>query len=194
MRELLNIQQNKFFSKLIKNTKKNIKEKYFMCLGTNIQILKHFYCSLNPTIKKYFMCNEFDNKVKEIFIDFINPKLTRELLDDYDYSFSEICNSVNDNNTTYDGNDSGLDINYDSFNQLIIKFLNKIETIKKDIDKSKIIDNNKNTGTKRIKQIKEQSEIEKEKNIIKEKRIIIENKNEENNFSLHMTVDITLDE
>ena len=65
------------------------------------------------------------NNFKEIFNDYMKPKLDYKLLDQWEYSYSEIFNSENENNDTFDGND--ISINRHSFKKIVIKFQEKCE-------------------------------------------------------------------
>ena len=55
----------------------------------------------------------------------INDKLERKILDELEYSDSEIFNSDNENNDTFDGNDVNLPRKFVSFNKTIVNFLEK---------------------------------------------------------------------
>ena len=101
-----------------------------LTLGTNIEILKLFYHSSNSTILKFFEDNESHNFYKNIFIDIITPKYERELNSEYDYSFSEIFDNDNEDENTFDGNDSNIFRKYESFKTLIKKFLSGCKKIK----------------------------------------------------------------
>ena len=158
-------EENKFIFKIINNLKTEINNKYYLSIGSNIEILKIIYSSFNQKILKYFRKSKLDNKIKDIFIQSINPNLERKLLDDYEYSFSEIFNSENELNDTFDGNDIDIDRNYPCLKQLIEKFLKKYEEEKKDF----IINNNKK---EEIKKYEKKFDINLMTNIIKEKVII----------------------
>ena len=191
-----NTHQNKFINKLINNLKTNLNEKHKLLVGTNIEVLKIFYSSYNPTIKKHFETSELDNNFKDIFDDLIIPKLKRQLLDDYEYDDSEIFNNYNDNNRTFDGNDIDLERNYNSFLTSVQKFIEKVENEKKEF-----INNNNNTmkeglkiNKKKIKQINQKNKIEDYQNICKEERTIIDNEDEENHFSSETSIVMTLND
>lgn len=191
-----NTHQNKFINKLINNLKTNLNEKHKLLVGTNIEVLKIFYSSYNPTIKKHFETSELDNNFKDIFDDLIIPKLKRQLLDDYEYDDSEIFNNYNDNNRTFDGNDIDLERNYNSFLTSVQKFIEKVEKEKKEF-----INNNNNTmkeglkiNKKKIKQINQKNKIEDYQNICKEERTIIDNEDEENHFSSETSIVMTLND
>ena len=179
-----NNEKNKFIFKIINNLKTEINNKYYLSIGTNIEILKIIYSSSNRTILKYFGKSKLDNKIKDIFIQSINPNLERKLLDDYEYSFSEIFNSENELNDTFDGNDIDIDRNYPCLKQLIKKFLKKYE-------KEKIDFINNNNKKEEVKKYEKKYNINLDTNIIKEKDII---EYEEESFEIKRRIEMKLKE
>ena len=124
-----NEDQNSFILKIINNLK-GIKENKSnkLLIGLNIEILRIFYFSKNKTIINSFNVNKKDKIYKDNFINCINPKFERKLKDEYEYCDSEIFNSINENEDTFDGNDSfNITRNIFSLNLLIEKFLEKCE-------------------------------------------------------------------
>ena len=115
--------QTEFLFKLIHNL-----ENYNLLIGTNLNILKILFYSSNIIIQKNFDNNELENIYKNIFMTTIIPKFEMELNNDYDYSFSEIFKS--DSEKTFDGNDSDMPRKYDSFKEIIKRFLRKCKEAK----------------------------------------------------------------
>ena len=193
--------QNKFIYKIIKNIKEiiiNNKNNNKHCknnllLGANIEILRLLYNSSNPHIINIFEKYEIDKIYKNNFIDFLNPKLERDILDEWEYTFFEIFS--NDNNNTFDGNDIDLNKNYDSFHKIIQIYLDKCKNDKKDIIKNNNIENNVNNMINIKTKIKEKSNGYSNNNylnIIKENKIIefIEKKE---NFGINMETKFDLE-
>ena len=179
--------QNNLIYKIIKNIKEDINnknDKYKILLGTNIEVLRLFSSSFNPYILKIFESFQIDNMIKDIFTNSISPKYERKLLDDYDYSDSEIFNSDNDLNDTFDGNDENIKRKYESFQKIIQKFLEKYKKRKNKIDTK----NNINE-----KQKVKNYEIEDIMYTLKEKKII-KYGNEENDFIIEMRMKFELKE
>ena len=148
-----NNKRNKFISKIIKNIKEEINSKNKLSLGTDIELLRIIYDSKNPYILKIFEKFEKDENSKNIFNDHMTPKLERKLLDDWEYSFSEIFNSENENNTTFDGNDIELKRSFDSFNKMTQIFLGRRKE-----NKLNISNNNENDANNVKIKIKEKEE------------------------------------
>ena len=119
-----------------KRTKNNLSN------GPNLEILNTFYTSLNPLIINKFDKHILDNKIKDIFLKYVNPKFERQLDEDYEYSESEIFNSDNDCNNTFDGNDSFYLKEYESLQKVIDKFLKKCEQAINNIKQKNIININ----------------------------------------------------
>ena len=181
-----NNKRNEFIFKIIKNIKDEINKKYKLSLGANIELLRLIFNSNNPYILTIFQTFQKDNITKNIFNDFMNPKLERKLLDELDYSFSEIFNSENENNTTFDGNDVELKKSYNSFNKIIGIFLNKRKKVK--IKMNIKNDNEENTNNINIVKIKIKQKYEdfKDNNniyTIKDTKKMIEYKNDNNEIN-----------
>ena len=140
-----NKKMNKFISRILENIENHILKKFNLLNGTNIEILRIIYSSFNNHILKYFEENEKDKEIKEIFNNTIKEKYERNILDEMEYSFSDIFNSYNDNNKTFDGNDLGFKRSFNSFNDSLKKFFKKCE--KKDKE------NNNNTAYKNSEEI-----------------------------------------
>ena len=87
--------------------------------------MKTFYTSSNKTILKFFNDSDIDNAYKNIFIKYVLSKLERNLNEEYEYSDSEIFNLEDDEEDTYDGNDSKYLREYESFHKLIENFIRK---------------------------------------------------------------------
>jgi hypothetical protein len=165
----------------MKNVLINSKNK--LSLGTNIELLRIIYDSKNPYILKIFEKFEKDENSKNIFNDYMTPKLERKLLDEWEYSFSEIFNSENENNTTFDGNDIELKRNFDSFNKMTQIFLDKRKANKLNISNNN--DNDANNAKIKIKEKEENykygdilNTIKATKKIIEYEKDINENNNE----------------
>ena len=178
-----NNKRNKFISKIIKNIKEEINSKNKLSLGTNIELLRIIYDSKNAYILKIFEKFEKDENSKNIFNDYMTPKLERKLLDEWEYSFSEIFNSENENNTTFDGNDIELKRNFDSFNKMTQIFLDKRKANKLNISNNN--DNDANNVKIKIKEKEENykygdilNTIKATKKIIEYEKDINENNNE----------------
>jgi hypothetical protein len=158
--------RNKFLSLIINNlindnkeTKNNnniIKEKKRtknnLSNGPNLEILNTFYTSLNPLIINNFDKRILDNKIKDIFLKYVNPKFERQLDEDYEYSESEIFDSDNDCNNTFDGNDSFYLKEYESLKTVIDKFLKKYKQAIKDIKQKNDININDINSNNTIQQ------------------------------------------
>ena len=122
------------------NDKKNIK-KNNISIGAHFEILDHFFSSLNKKILKHFNKNEPENKLekkyKDIFLKSIKPKLERKIGGNYDYSESEIFDSKNDNDNTFDGNNISIHAEFPTIDKIIKIFSDKCK-------KEETIYNNKN--------------------------------------------------
>ena len=176
--------RNKFIYKIIKNLKENRDDKFKFLRGSNIEILRLFFTSLNKTISNYIEKYEKDTKIKNLFLDSVDTKLERKILDDLEYSDSEIFNSDNENNDTFDGNDVNLPRKFDSFNKTVGKFLEKCKEKKQNLD-------NKKT---KIKCIITDTEIGDIVNSIKDFRETIESEKEGNTFEIQWSENIELEE
>jgi hypothetical protein len=122
-------EHNAFISKIINNLK-SIKENKNnkLLIGCNIEILRLFYFSKNKTIINYINNNKLNKIFKDNFINCINQKFERNLLDEYVYLDSEIFNSFNENEDTFDGNDSiNMSRNIFPIKSLINNFFDKCE-------------------------------------------------------------------
>ena len=122
--------------------KEKIRTKINLLNGSNLEILNTFYTSLNPLIINKFDEHILDNKIKDIFLKYVNPKFERQLDEDYEYSESEIFDSDNDCNDTFDGNDSYYFKEYESLNTVIGKFLKKYKQAINDIKQNNIMNIN----------------------------------------------------
>ena len=185
--------KNKNQNNLIYKVKKIMENKKKRLLtGTNIEILKLFYKSLNPYILKHFKNSKLDSAYKTFFIKSLIPKLEIKLIDDYKFSESEIFNSDNEKINTFDGNDDRIKPKLPSFCNIVEKFINKCKAKEKEF----ICLNNKEEMNEKIKKkiIKEKIEIGGNIYRIDEERNII-NKIEENLFEIYYKVkEIKLDE
>ena len=122
-------EHNSFILKIINNLK-SIKENKNnkLLVGCNIEILRTFCFSKNKTIINYFNENKSNKIFKDNFNKCIIPKFERKLLDEYVYFDSEIFNSFNENEDTFDGNDSNnISRNIFPIKSLIYNFLDKCE-------------------------------------------------------------------
>ena len=173
-----NNKRNKFISKIIKNIKEEINSKNKLSLGTDIELLRIIYDSKNPYILKIFEKFEKDENSKNIFNDHMTPKLERKLLDDWEYSFSEIFNSENENNTTFDGNDIELKRSFDSFNKMTQIFLGRRKENKLNISNNN--ENDANNVKIKIKEKEENYKYDDILNTIKGTKKIIEYENDIN--------------
>ena len=204
-----NNKRNKFIYKIIKNIKELIKNdknknnkynKNSLLLGTNIELLRLFYTSFNPYILNIFEKYEIEKIYKNIFIDYINPKLERNILDEWEYTSFEIFNSENDNNKTFDGNDIDSKKNYDSFQKMINIYLNKCKNDKKDLIINKNIENNLKNNIVIKTEISQKNicyTINNYLNNIKENKNIfefIEKEEIEENFGIKMETKMELEE
>ena len=188
--------RNKFLLNILKNLEKeNQKTKNNLTSGTNLEILNIFYNSLNSTILQYFENNKLDKKIKEIFLKYVKSKFERGLDEDYEYSDSEIFNEDNNNDNTFDGNDSYIEREYDTIKKLIDKFLTKC---KKANDINNDNNNDFNNGENCIKIINQKIKQKTKSNIIdsmniinKENKTITEYINV-NNFEICMKSEIIL--
>ena len=88
--------------------------------------MKAFYTSSNKTILNFFNKSDLDKTYKNIFIRHVLSKLERHLNGEYEYSNSEIFNSDDDEEDTFDGNDSEYFIENESFHNLIENFIKKV--------------------------------------------------------------------
>ena len=181
--KIKNNKRNKFLYKIIKNIKDNTNNKYKLSRGTNIQILKLFYTSLNPYISNCIEKYSKDNKIKNLFMNSINDKLERKILDELEYSDSEIFNSDNENNDTFDGNDVNLPRKFISFNKTIVNFLEKCK------DKKQSEENEK----RKIKFKSKDYEFDNNINTIIENIAVIEYENN-NEFGLARMVELKSEE
>ena len=189
--------RNKYICKIIKNIKEEFyrkNNKYRLLLGTNIEILKIFFSSNNSYILQNLDKFQIDKNIKDIFKDSIMPKIERQLLDNYEYSDSEIFNDENDNNTTFDGNDKMQQ--YGSFKKLIEKFIKKkFKVDNEKFENSGIKDkkeiNDKNNKKQKVKYKIKDYEIENNLNSIIEKRIYTKKNNDTN---ILMEIEMELEE
>jgi len=118
-------EQNEFILHLKKRLEKYLENKRSDLISAIFEILKTFYTSSNKTILKFFNYSHLDKAYKNIFIKYVLSKLERNLNEEYEYSDSEIFNSEDDEEDTYDGNDSEYFREYESFHKLIENFIRK---------------------------------------------------------------------
>lgn len=119
--------QNKFISQLINSIIEKSNNKWNFLIMPSIRILNIIYESSNEYFLNHFQQYELDKEYKEIFINALKPKFEMKLdPENYDYSFSEIINSDNDSYGTFDGNDSNVKRQYESFSKTIIKYREKL--------------------------------------------------------------------
>ena len=161
------------------NKKKNIS------LGSDFEILKFFFTSTNQKILNHFEKYILDKNYKDIFLKSINSEIERKIGEIYEYSESEIFNSDDDNNNTFDGNNESLLKEFPTFEKIIEKFSKKCKKAenlynkeKNNIIKNKMIFNNNNSKDTLIIKTKKDSDNNK---IIEMKKIceIINKDNEE---------------
>ena len=118
-------EQNEFILQLKNRLEKYLENKGSDLISAIFEILKTFYTSSNKTILKFFNDSDIDNAYKNIFIKYVLSKLERNLNEEYEYSDSEIFNLEDDEEDTYDGNDSEYLREYESFHKLIENFIRK---------------------------------------------------------------------
>ena len=118
-------QQNEFILQLKNSLEKYLENKRSDLISAILEILKAFYTSSNKTILKAFNDSDIDKTYKNIFIKYVLPKLERNLNEEYEYSDSEIFNIEDDEEDTYDGNDTEYFREYESFHTLIENFITK---------------------------------------------------------------------
>jgi hypothetical protein len=106
------------------NKKKNIS------IGADFEILSCFYTSTNKKVLKYFGKNQLDKKYKDIFLKSINSEIDRKIGEIYEYSDSEIFDSDNDSNNTFDGNNASIQKEFPTIEKIIEKFLKKCKKAK----------------------------------------------------------------
>ena len=117
--------QNEFILQLKNSLEKYLKEKKSGLIRAIFEILKTFYTSSNNTIINFFNNSEVDNNYKNNFINCVIFKLNRNLNEENEYSDSEIFNSEDDNEDTYDGNDRECFKENESFHKLLKNFIEK---------------------------------------------------------------------
>ena len=118
-------EQNEFILQLKNRLEKYLENKRSDLISAIFEILRTFYTSSNKTILKFFNDSDIDNVYKNIFIKYVLSKLERNLNEEYEYSDSEIFNIEDDEEDTYDGNDSEYFREYESFHTLIENFIRK---------------------------------------------------------------------
>ena len=128
------------FINLILNKMNEIKELYLdgknnnkkknVSLGADFEILNSFYTSSNKKILKYFEKYQLDKKYKDIFLKSINSEIERKIGEIYEYSDSEIFDSDNDNDNTFDGNNASMQKEFPTIEKIIEKFLKKCKKAK----------------------------------------------------------------
>jgi hypothetical protein len=174
---------------------KNNNKKKNISIGADFEILKCFYTSSNKKILKYFEKHRLDSKYKDIFLKSINSDIERKIGEIYEYSDSEIFDSDDDNDNTFDGNNVSIRKEFPSIENIIEKFSKKCKKVEKssinensdNIIKNKMILYNKNSkDTIRIKTT-EDSDNNK---IIEIKKIteFIEGDNEEIKMESYFTI------
>ena len=118
-------EQNEFIFQLKNSLKIYLEKKRSDLISVIFEILKAFYTSSNKTILNFFNKSDLDKTYKNIFIRHVLSKLERHLNGEYEYSNSEIFNSDDDEEDTFDGNDSECFIENESFHDLIENFIRK---------------------------------------------------------------------
>ena len=118
-------EQNEFILQLKNRLEKYLENKRFDLISAIFEILKVFYTSSNQTILNFFNDSDIDKAYKNIFIKYVLSKLERNLNEEYEYSDSEIFNIEDDEEDTYDGNDTEYFREYESFHTLIESFITK---------------------------------------------------------------------
>ena len=156
----INIIANKIIKLNLKENNNNKKKN--ISLGTDFEILKCFYSSTNKKILNYFEKYILDKKYKDIFLKSISSEIERKIGEIYEYSESEIFDSDNDNNNTFDGNNGSIQKEFPTIEKIIDKFSKKCKKAEisiienNNIIKNKMIINNENSkDTLRIKTIKD---------------------------------------
>ena len=185
--------KNQNQNKIIYKMKKIIQnKKQRLLIGTNIEILKIFYKSSNPYILKHFENSELDNSYKISFLKSLIPKLETKLLNNYEYSESEIFNNDNEDKDTFDGNDEKNKPKLKSFIMIVENFIKKCKKLEKEFISTS---NNEEIDEKIKKKIvQENIEINGNKYSIEEERNIVM-KMKENTFEIEYKVNqIELDE
>ena len=155
---------------IIENLKigKNDKKKYLL-IAPNVEILKIVFSSINPVILESFKKSKYYNIYKELYIDSLEPIIERTLNEDYSSSFSQIFSPNNNNNETYDGNDTERKLNI--IKPIFIniqKFLDKCNKERSEFKKkvkSEIVIEKKNGKKIKKKLVKIITENKTEKNI-----------------------------
>lgn len=199
--------QIKLLSKIINKLKKyNENGKNNLLILNHIEILKLFYSSNNPTILRHFKECNLDNIYKNIFNESIIPKLERQLGENDEFSNSEIFNSDDDEENTFDGNNIEIKREIWTIKKIIDRFFYKFQKITKDsneenVDKNNDINNNnikKDEENKILKQTQYMNVDNIFNNVkytIKKKQEISESQNEENNnFELKRETEYSLEE
>ena len=118
-------EQNEFIFQLKNSLKIYLEKKRSDLISAIFEILKAFYTSSNKTILNIFNDSDIDKAYKNIFIKYVLSKLERNLNEEYEYSDSEIFNIEDDEEDTYDGNDTEYFREYESFHTLIENFITK---------------------------------------------------------------------
>ena len=109
---------------------KNNNKKKNVSLGADFEILNSFYTSSNKKILKYFEKYQLDKKYKDIFLKSTNSEIERKIGEIYEYSDSEIFDSDNDNDNTFDGNNASIQKEFPTIEKIIEKFLKKCKKAK----------------------------------------------------------------
>ena len=116
--------QNEFILQLKNSLENCLKKKQYDSIDYIIKILNVFYTSSNNTILNFFKNSNLDKTYKNIFIE-------NHLNEEYEYSNSEIFNSDNDDENTFDGNDREYFRESELFLKLIENFITKCNNIVK---------------------------------------------------------------
>jgi hypothetical protein len=116
--------QNEFILQLKNSLENCLKKKQYDSIDYIIKILNAFYTSSNNTILNFFKNSNLDKTYKNIFIE-------NHLNEEYEYSNSEIFNSDNDDENTFDGNDREYFRESELFLKLIENFITKCNNIVK---------------------------------------------------------------
>ena len=123
--------QNEFILQLKNSLEKCIKNKQYDSIDHIVKILTTFYTSSNNTILNLFNNSNLDKEYKDIFIICVKSKLEKHLNEEYEYSNSEIFNSDDDDENTFDGNDRECFKESELLLEIIEKFITNCKNIVK---------------------------------------------------------------
>ena len=123
--------QNEFIFQLKNSLEKFIKNKQYDSIDHIVKILKTFYTSSNNAILNFFNNSNLDKDYKNNFIICVKSKIEKHLNEEYEYSNSEIFNSDDDDENTFDGNDKECFRESELLLILIEQFITKCNNIVK---------------------------------------------------------------